>query len=197
MAQNTYVWVVFYPYDPSTLSPPDTSGDALFVATLASNDGSDPIGWTSTSTILVPGIVSGTTTTISQILRLVSFKQIAIRTENYFTHGSGASQIASLPSGIDDPPTGPSAVPTFQITVKGVSSSPLVLPATVPSDEPTTQAVSVIQFTPSGAARINGSPIDSVWIDLQQAKAKGIIDAENIAALRINGLTGLTSLYRK
>src|SRR5258708_18589762 len=28
-AQNTYVWVAFYPYDPSTLSQPDNSGDAL------------------------------------------------------------------------------------------------------------------------------------------------------------------------
>jgi len=197
MAQNTYVWVAIYPYDPSMLTPSDASGDALFIATLASNDGSDPIGWTSASVVPVPGIVSGTTTTISEILRVASFKQITIRTQNYFTQGSGASQIASLPSGIEDPLTGPSATPTFQITVKGVSAASLILPATVPSDAPTAQAVSVIQFTPSGAARINGSPIDSVWIDLQRAKAKGVIDADNIAAIRINGLTGLTSLYRK
>lgn len=197
-AQNTYVWVAFYPYDPSTLTLSDNSGDALCVAVFASNDGTDPINWTATS-ISIPssGTASVSGTSISQILRLASFKQIVIRTENYFTQGSAADQIASLPSAIAVPPNGPSAIPTFQVNFNGTGSSPLVLPSSIPADAQTGQSISVIQFTPTGAARVSGSPVDSIWIDFQRAKAKGLIDDNNIAALRINGLTGLTTIYRK
>jgi prepilin-type N-terminal cleavage/methylation domain-containing protein len=197
-AQNTYVWVAFYPYDPSTLPQPDNSGDALCVAVFASNDGTDPINWTATNINVPPsGTVSVSGTSISQLLRLSGFKQIAIRTQSYFTQGSGAGQIASLPSGIAVPPNGPTTIPTFQVSFNGTGSSPLALPSSIPADAPTGQSISVIQFTPSGAARISGSPVDSIWIDFQRAKAKGLIDGNNIAALRINGLTGLATIYRK
>jgi prepilin-type N-terminal cleavage/methylation domain-containing protein len=186
VAQNTYVWVAFYPYDPSTATPPDESGDVLFVAAFASSDGTDPLDWSAAATP-VPGVVSGTTS-ISQILRISRFKQIAIRTENYFT----SADIPSMPAQIVTPLTPPSAVPKFTLNVQGTA-----LPSALPADAQTAQAISVIQFTPSGAARVNDSPIDSVWIDFQRARAKGIIDANSIAALRISGLTGLTTLYRK
>ncbi len=197
-AQNTYVWVAFYPYDPSTLTPPDNSGDALCVAAFASADGTDPIDWNSTTINLESsGTASVTGTTISQILRFTSFKQISIRTQNYFTQGDAPGQIASLPSEISTPPTGPSAIPAFQIAFKGTGSSPLILPSTIPGDAQTSQTISVVQFTPSGVARVSGSPVDSIWIDFQRVKAKGLIDDNNIAAMRINGLTGLTTVYRK
>ncbi len=190
VAQNTYVWVALYPYDPSKLTPRDPSGDALIVAVFASNDGTDPIDWSS-ETVAVPGTVADTS--ISQIFRIAIFKQTALRTENYFTQ----NDIASMPSQLTFPLTPPASEPTFTLSLPGVGSSPLSLPASLSSDAQTGQPISVIQFTPSGAARVGGSPVDSVWIDFQRAKAKGVLDADNIAALRIGGLTGLTTLYRK
>lgn len=195
--QDTYVWVVFYPYDPSTLTPPDGSGDALCVAVFASNDGTDPVNWTPTTINLASGTASVSGTTLSQVLKHSSFKQIAIRTENYFTQGTGDSQISSLPSSAGTSPTGPASLPLFQITFNGTGAAPITLPSTIPSDAATDQPVSVIQFTPTGAARVSGSPVDAIWIDFQQAKAKGVLQAQNIAALRVNGLTGMATIYRK
>ncbi len=193
VAQDTYVWVAFYPYDPSTRTPPDNSGDALYVAVFASTDGTDPLNWA--GTVNPPGTVAGGTTTIVPILQGSNFKQTVFRTQDWFTQGSGSGQIASLPS--SSVPTPPASTPTFTFTVNGLTGGPLSLPASLPADAPTAQNLSVVQFTPSGAARVNPSPIDSIWIDFQPAKAKGVLDGDNIVALQVNGLTGLTRLYRK
>jgi hypothetical protein len=196
IAQNTYVWVVFYPQDPSTLTPADSGGDALYVTALASNDGTDPLGWSGATVDMTqnsPVTIAGTTTTIAPIFPTAHISQMAVRTQNYFTQGSGAGQIASLPSDMPASPTTPAATPTFQISVNHA----LTLPAALPADALTAQSSLVIQFTPTGAARVSGSPIDSIWVNFQRAKAKGVIDSNNIAALQINGLIGLTTVYRK
>ncbi len=103
-----------------------------------------------------------------------------------------------MPSGTAAAIVSPSATPEFKINPLGVASSAFYLPLpAAPSDEQHTQSISVIQFTPSGEARAGASPVDSIWIDFQRIKAKGVLDTDNIAALRINGLTGLTTLSRR
>ncbi len=204
VGQGTYVWVVFYPMDPSSLTPPDNSGEALYVATFISNDGSNPFVWNGTGwngSVTMPAgqdeaTVAGSNTSVKTLLRLELFKQTAIRTEGYFTQGSGANQIDSLPESMPDAPTPPAASPLFTIAVRGSGVS-FQLPAALPSGGLTAQTQSVIIFAPNGAARISGSPIDSIWIDFQRVKAPGVYDTQNIACIKINGLTGLTTLYRK
>jgi hypothetical protein len=194
-AQNTYVWVAFYPYDPSAATPSDNSGDALGLVVYASADGTDPVNWSTTSVDL--GAAGKTTvagTTVRQVFPLATYKQLAIRTRSYFTQGAGAGQIPSLPTGINSSPTGPAVTPVFQISFPGQK---LTFPSSLPTDAQTEQPISIIQFTPSGNARISGSPVDSIWIDFQRSRAGGLVDSDNIAALRINGLTGLTTIYRK
>ena len=94
-------------------------------------------------------------------------------------------------------PTPPAASPVFAITVRGAGSPALQLPQGVPPGGRTSQPLSVVLFTPGGAARVSNSPIDSVWIDFQRVKGKGVVDDKDIAAIKISGLTGLTTLYRK
>ncbi|SDT92245.1 prepilin-type N-terminal cleavage/methylation domain-containing protein [Verrucomicrobium sp. GAS474] len=204
VAQNTYVWVVLYPHDPSDLNPPDNSGEALHVATFASNDGSNPFpstgsGWGGSVTFAA-GETTATAaggTTIKTLFRLASFKQLALRTEGYFTQGSGDGQIASLPTNMPSPLIGPASTPVFEITVRGLGNPPLRLPSGIPPGGRTAQALSVILFTPSGAARVSDSPIDSIWLDFQRVKGKGVVDEKDIACIRISGLTGLSTLFRK
>ncbi len=204
VAQNTYVWVVFYPFDPSNLTPPDGSGQSLCIVTYASTDGTNPFTWTGSSWSGNVSIPAGQTedtlsggTTIRVVSKTVVLKQVAIRTEGYFTQGSGDNQIASLPVDMPPAPTAPSGSPEFSIQVRGIANSALQLPSSIPPGGLTSQALSVIQFTPGGAVRVSDSPIDSVWIDFHRAKGGNLVDEKDIACVKISGLTGLTTLYRK
>jgi prepilin-type N-terminal cleavage/methylation domain-containing protein len=209
IAQNTYVWVVFYPVDPSISTPPDNSGDALYVATLASNDGTDPFKsssteWSSLTLSAVPvtsSVYSGmaSTSQVALAYPVAHLKQIAIGTgaQNFFTGGT-SGQIPSLPSTAPTAPTSltPSAAPSpvFDMTVNGNVSLPV---AAAPQDNPNNaQTCCVVQFIPSGAARVSSNPVDAVWINFQRTKAFKLFDANNLAAIRINGMVGLTTVYR-
>ncbi len=86
------------------------------------------VNWTPTTINLASGTASVSGTTLSQVLKHSSFKQIAIRTENYFTQGTGDSQISSLPSSAGTSPTGPASLPLFQITFNGTGAAPITLP---------------------------------------------------------------------
>ena len=192
IAQNTFVWVLFYPVDPSTLTPPDNSGDALYVAVVASNDGSDPVNFATPSPATIPYATG--TTTVALIMPVVHIKQVAIGTASYFTQ----AQIPSLPVNFPSTPTPPGAKPAFSVTGNGLS-----LPVASAAGDisgsgnvQNTQNVSVVQFTPTGAARTSSSPIDSIWINFERTKAYKAGDTKNIAAIRINGLIGLTTVYR-
>ncbi|HEY8966508.1 MAG TPA: prepilin-type N-terminal cleavage/methylation domain-containing protein [Candidatus Methylacidiphilales bacterium] len=204
VAQNTYVWVVFYPIDPSNLNPPDYSGDMLEVATFASNDGSNPFTWNGTDWAgdisFNPGdttaTVGGSGTTVKTLFRTMNFKQVAIRTVDLPTQGTGVGQIPSLPTSMPNPPTPPAASPVFQISVRGLGSAPVRLPAGIPPGGRTNQPLSVVLFTPSGAARVSDSPIDSIWIGFQRVKARNAVDDHDVACVRISGLTGLATLFR-
>ncbi len=184
--QNTYVWVAFYPLDPTTVAQ-DSSGDQLYVAVYASSDGTDPFSATWSGTYAIPYTVSGTT--ISQIFKLASFKQLHINTTGYFT----PTQIPSLPASLASP-TPPAS--SLKLSLK-LNNMPVTLSAQPVPSGVQAPATSVIEFTPSGGAQVSSSLAASIGIDFQPMKAAGILDANNLVAMRINGLTGLTSIYRR
>jgi len=190
-AQNTYVWVAFYPLDPSALPAPytDHGGEQLYVVTYASNDGTDPVQWGSTLTeVPIPYLPNGSPAEIVQIAKVRVFKQIHLETANYFT----SAQIPAMPATLDNPSTPLSQV-SFQLPLKSpaltLSSQPL------PGDE--SSKTLVVGFTPSGSAQAGPSPVAYIGLDFQPMQAANVKNTDNLAALRISGLVGLTTIYRK
>lgn len=167
VAQNTYVWVVLYQDAPASGGPLQ-----VYAAAYASSDGTDPFGWAGSVTI-PPGTVGGTT--LTQIVRVYRYKSLHLES-------------TTLPSAPTSPQL-PASVPAFQITAQS-DSGPVTLSST-------SSVYWLVQFTPTGAARVGTSPVDSVWLGLQPAKSQTTFDANNVASLKINGLTGATTIYRQ
>jgi len=190
-AQNTYVWVAFYPLDPSALPAPNTDqgGEQLYVVTYASNDGTDPVQWGSSLTdVSIPYTPGGAAAEIVQIAKVHVFKQIHLETENYFT----STQIPAMPTTLDNP-SPPLSEVGFQLSLKSpaltLSNQPL------PGDE--SNKTLVVGFTPSGSAQVSSSPVAYIGLDFQPMQAANVRNTNNLAALRISGLVGLTTIYRK
>ncbi len=171
VAQDTYVWVALYQNTPANNGPLET-----FVATFASNDGTDPFNWAGSVTMPSPGIVGSTT--LSQITRMYYYKGVCLLT------GTGTS----LPKAPTNP-NFPASSPVFQCTGQS-DSGPVTLPS--PSS-----LYCVIQFTPTGAARNGPNPIDSIWLGMQPSFSKTTLDPHNITSMKVNGFTGLTTIYRQ
>jgi len=192
-AQNTYVWVAFYPLDPSALPAPytDHGGEQLYVVTYASNDGTDPVQWgAALSDIPIPYIPTGSPAEIVQLAKVRLFKQIHLvaETGSYFT----SAQIPSLPATQNEP-----ALPLSQVNFQ----LPLKSPALTLSDQPLPADESsktlVVGFTPLGSAQVGPSPVAYIELDFQPMQAANVLSTNNLAALRISGLGGLPTIYRK
>jgi len=171
VAQNTYVWVAFYTNAPSANSPA-----TLYVGSYASNDGTDPINWSSlTVGPDLPYTVNSTT--LSPLSRL---------------HAFTATQLAPVSTTYQNPtnpsagmPVDPATSPVFQtdLSINGVKT--------------TLSSIGVIQFTPSGGANVSPSPASAVGVGLQSLKGPGVPDPSNMATAWISGLTGLITVYRQ
>ncbi len=190
-AQNTYVWVAFYPLDPSALPAPytDHGGEQLYVVTYASTDGTDPVQWgTALTDVPIPYVPTGSSAEIVQLAKTRLFKQIHLETANYFT----STQIPAMPATLGDP-SPPLSQVNFQL--------PLKTPALTLSDQPLPADESnktlVVVFTPMGSAQVGPSPVAYIGLDFQPMQAANIKSTNNLAALRISGLGGLPTIYRK
>jgi len=171
VAQDTYVWVALYENVPASGGPKE-----VYVGTFASNDGTDPFNWTGSVTLPSPGTVGGTT--LTQIAHFYHYQGLHLQT----------ATLPNAPTSPNYPATG-TTVPNFQCTAPS-SSGPVAL----------SNASSVywlIQFTPSGAARNSANTINSIWFGLQPSLSKTVLDTKNIASMEVNGLTGLTTVYRQ
>lgn len=168
IAQNTYVWVAFYEYAPAGNAPLE-----VYSCAFASNDGTDPFDWTGTVALPSPGTIGSTT--LLPITHLYHFKGLHLQT-------------TSLP-GVTGTPNFPASSPAFQYTARGDSGT-LVLSNSNP-------VYWIIQFTPRGAARNNSNSIDSIWMGLQPSLSSTTLDTKNIASMKVNGLSGLTTIYRQ
>lgn len=189
--QNTYVWVAFYPVTSTAVNA--SGGDQLFVAVFASSDGTNPLsnslGVTAASYV-VPSNVLGTN--VSQVFKVSRFKQIRLAmatTSNGYTYFS-QSQIASLPS-LSTTPSAPAQQPQllYVLNAHGITLGNQTPPSTL------APPVSIVQFSPQGSAQVAQNLADEIEIDFEPMSGS-VVDTKNLAALRINGLTGLTTIYR-
>jgi len=178
VSQNTYVWVAIYENIPAGGGPHD-----VYVGAFASSDGSDPFDWpaSSVTVTLPPGTVGTTGTTLTQITRIYHLKGLHLQT----------GTLPNAPSGFSLPASSSTAppAPNLQVTAQS-SSGPVVL-----SDA--CSAYWVIQFTPTGGARNQTNPVDSIWFGFQPSLSQTVLDTKNIASLKVSGLSGLTTIYRQ
>jgi len=169
-AQDTYVWVVFYQNTPAS-GPPD-----VFVGSFASNDGTDPLNWTGSVT-LPPGTVGSTT--LQPVMKFSHFKSLHLLAVTSTSPGTPTSP---------NPPATTATAPNFQCTAPSDSGAVSLSNANA--------TYWVVQFTPSGAAHNSANPISSIWLGLQPAHSATVFDTKNIASIEVNGLTGLSTIYR-
>lgn len=169
-AQDTYVWVVFYQNTPAT-GPLD-----VFVGSFASNDGTDPLNWSGSVTLPSPGTVGGTT--LLAVTPFYHLKGLHLET-------------TTLPSAPTSPslPADNKSAPNFQCTAPSDAG-----PVTLSNANSTYW---VIQFAPNGMARNSANPISSIWFGLQPAYSQTVFDPHNIASIKVNGLTGQSTIYRQ
>jgi len=182
VAQNTYVWVMIYSYAGTTSTLP-----SVYLAAYASNDGTDPVGVGTTQGIdtdLAQGYPDSKGTTFSPIFRWQSFASL------YFSMPTAAS-----------PSSGASPASPF---VQPATGSPHYTLQASNQIIPTLQAV--IEFLPSGGVQVNAAPDTTALVPatalvfqpvLGSAGGNPVYDTRNIATIWINGLTGLTTVYRK
>ena len=175
IAQNTYTWVAFYQNNPA-----DGTGSEVYAAAYLSNDGTDPFAWSGSVSLNPTGVAAGGTTTLMPISRIYSCKQVGL-----IVNGSSGITLPNMGTNSSYPVTSPE----FKITVKNGSSTPVSLSAS-------SAAYGIVEFTPSGAARTSASPVESIWLGLCPVSGKSTQNTKNVASLKINGLTGLVTVYR-
>lgn len=173
-AQDTYVWVVFYQNTPAN-GPLD-----VFVGSFASNDGTDPLNWNTSLSVTLPspGTVGGTT--LRPVVRFYHCKGLHLLPVTTTSPGTPTSP---------NPPATSATAPNFQCTAPS-DSGPVSL-------SNANSVYWVIQFTPNGMARNSANPVSSIWLGLQPAYTSTIFDQKNIASIEVNGLTGLSTIYRQ
>jgi prepilin-type N-terminal cleavage/methylation domain-containing protein len=140
VAQNTYVWVAFYPNTSAT------EGNTLTVAIVASKDGTDPSPWADYGTI--------PSDTLGLMGRVKTFKQIKLSDAGAFT----ADLISTLPTSpaVDSANNLADNTAVFHIKLPGATAA--------------TSFTRAIQFTPRGEVRNNSNPIDIVEFGVQPQK---------------------------
>ncbi len=168
VAQNTYVWVAFYS-DASTPS----SGTKLSVAIIASADGTDLTQSIAGQDPWSGQVGPGTNSNLILVTKVQSYTLTTLQS-------AGTITPASPPTSSGKPIYSSAA---FQVSIPGGSTQTFN---------------NAIQFTPTGEARnADGTPVDLVEFDVQPQAGPGIADIHNGAVFQVNGLTGLTRIYRQ
>lgn len=152
-------------------NPSGAMGDELSVVLLASKTGTDPSPWADYGT--VPNAQ------IALLGRARTFTQIRLEEAGTF----GESKIPQL--------AGKSAVTAANTPSEDTAVFDIKLPGT-PGPVNFTRA---IQFTPSGEARVASSVIDVIEFGIHPTRGN-VADNNNVAVLRVNGLTGQTTVFR-
>lgn len=166
VAQNTCVWVAFHPQV-------STEGSSqVAVAVLASNSGQDDVGWADSGNVPNNEVVLLTKPRILSDLQLEE---------------AGNITDANIPSLVNHPKTG-----ADNALAKNTAVFHLRLPGTA-------QSVAfnrVMKFLPDGQVRVAAAPIDVVELGIRPMRGNSTPEESNVAVLRINGLTGQTSIFR-
>ncbi len=170
IAQDTYVWVVFYEY-----APPGGGPMEVYAGAFGSNDGTDPYNWSGAQTLPFSGLTS--------VTRLYHFKGIHLQTTGITLPNAPTTGSLNFPANSS------SNAPNFTNTVQTVAG-----PVNLSAANVTTYWV--VQFTPSGAARNAANPVESIWLGFQPSFSPTAFDSHNLASMKVNGFTGLTTIYR-
>lgn len=165
ISHNTYVWVALRPHTE------DPKGDELSVAVLASKTGTDPSPWSNYGT--VPNAQ------IDLISRPRTFEKLKFEEANTFSASQIPGLVGKSATSMDNTPA--NSMANFMIQLPGTS-----VPVSFNR---------VIQFTPSGEARVSSGVIDVIEFGVHPTRGK-VADEHNVAVLRVNGLTGQTTVYR-
>ncbi|HSI85336.1 MAG: Tfp pilus assembly protein FimT/FimU [Candidatus Methylacidiphilales bacterium] len=174
VAHNTYTWVIF------AANPATTEGFRLYVTVLESRDGTNmadantPVDLDASATYQVGG-TSG---------NLVLAQKMEIYRGAQITPLASSSPAPILPE-----PSAPNATVSFRIPDTTASQAVAYL-----NSHP--EAQRIVQFSPTGQARIASSISQVIELGLQPMKGT-IPDAANSVAIQINGFTGQTRVYRK
>jgi prepilin-type N-terminal cleavage/methylation domain-containing protein len=175
VAQNTYVWVAF---NTDSTTP---NQDQITVAVIASQDGTDP----SNADPNPPADGShdyGTVPTQPLVLlgKVRSFSRVQLMDAGTFTSTQIAA-LGDLPSASSDNRISQKA--TFRVRLPGATT--------------TTVFGQSIAFLPTGEARNGTAPIDLLEFGLQADSSKTAALGGNAAVVRVMGLTGQTTVYRR
>lgn len=141
--------------------------DILHVTVVASRDGTDPQAY--------GAVPSGAFDLIS---RVRSFPQVRLTAAGNFT----PAQISGLPS---------------TAGAANALGAGAIFNIKIPERATTSAFSQSIRFTPSGEARSASSPTDFIEFGLQPAPTTSTPNTNNIAAIRVNGLTGQPRVYRR
>jgi len=152
-------------------NPNGPRGDELSVVALASKTGVDPSPWSGYGT--VPNAQ------IDLLTRPKTFDQIRLEDAATF----GAEKIPDL--------AGRATVSAANSPARETATFGIKLPGTTSP----VNFTRVIQFTPRGEARVAGSVIDVIEFGLRPTRGQ-VADENNVAVVRVNGLTGQTAVHR-
>jgi len=152
------------------VAPTGNGPKDVYIGAFSSNDGTDPFNWTGSVTLPNPGTVG--TTTFTQLIPIRRLRGLHLVN----------SALPQTPAN----PVFPATSPAFNTTAPGGA---VALTGTSP-------VYWVIQFTASGTAQVSANQVDSIWLGLQPSLSSTKTDTKNFASLRVNGLTGMTTVYR-
>jgi len=145
---------------------PHGDEDRLLVATLASKTGIELAPWGTDDT------ASGSART-RLLSKVRTFKQVKLSGAGVF----GSDKISDLP---EVPDAGDPGDSDFVLRLPGEGEE---------------NFEKAVEFTPSGEARNAATLIGVIEIGLQPTHGR-VADADNVAVIRINGLTGQSTIYR-
>ena len=171
VAQNTYTWVVF------AANPASSSGYSLYVTILGSKDGS------SNYDDLTP--ISLDAASIPYDLGKPCNLTVLQKTDTY--RGTRVAPLSASPAPGTPKPDAPNTNVNFKFPDSKAES------ITFLNQHPLEQRV--VRFSPSGQVRISGNISQVVELGLQPMKGNSP-DANNVAAIQIDGFTGQTRVYR-
>lgn len=146
-------------------------GDTLSIVILASKSGVDPSPWANYGAV--------PSTEIAVVTKPRIFRQIQMEEAGTFT----ATQIATL-----------SSLPGVSVA-NGPSRNTASFSIRLPAATSLASFSRVVQFTPAGQARVTSSPIDIIEFGLRPVQGARA-EQNNVAVIRINGLTSQTTVYR-
>jgi len=171
VSKNTYTWVVF------AANPSATGGASLYATILGSRDGSNTADGASPVNLDVKttydlGVAQGN---IEMLQKIVVLPNAMI------------APLANSPAPSDVTPSGPNTKVSFHFPGSASESAKFL------NEHPDSQRV--VQFNPTGQARVSSSMSRRVEIGLKPMKG-AVADEVNVAAIQIDGGTGQTQVYR-